>query len=84
MTDLNSFSLSFSLFMSSNILKSFAALFLPDWSSFFASGPRKLMYLSNTFFDALQILSFFFFNFQELNHSCSHHQRTDQFQIRKQ
>ena len=55
----NSSSLIFSFFISSNMPRSFAGLFsLPDLSCFSASGTRKLMPLSNTSFDALQISIF--------------------------
>ena len=51
----NSSSFTFYLFISSNIPKSFAALFsLPDWSRFSASSTSKLMSLSNIFLNALK------------------------------
>ena len=69
----------FSLFISSNILKSFAALFsLPDWFYFSASWTIKLMSWSNTSFHALQISQysqyFCWVSFEEVGRSYSHHQ----------
>ena len=64
MTGLNSYSLIFHLFISSDIPKSFAVLFfLSDSSCFSVSGTSKLIYLSNTSFDALQIFTAFLLGF---------------------